>query len=59
MPSKLKVTCINTTDGFGAHEGIENIGGHHWKHSEDDAINFIEGDVYSYCVSRVDTKRGS
>jgi hypothetical protein len=52
MATTLEVTCISKTDRSSAHERIENIGGYHWKHSQDDAINFIEGGVYSYYVRR-------
>ena len=46
MATTLQVTCINKTDRYSAHERIENIGGMNWKHSEDDAISYIENDVY-------------
>jgi hypothetical protein len=52
MATRLQVTCINKTDRYNPHERIENIGGINWKHREDDAISYIENDVYSYYVNR-------
>jgi Protein of unknown function (DUF3892) len=52
MATRLQVTCINKADRYSAHERIENIGGYRWKHTEDDAIAYIENDVYSYYISR-------
>ena len=52
MPARLQVTCINKTDRYDAHERIKNIGGYGWKHAEDDAITYIESNVYSYYVNR-------
>jgi hypothetical protein len=50
--ARLQVTCINKTDRYGAHERIRNIGGAGWKHSEDDAIYYIESGTHSYFVDR-------
>jgi len=52
MATRLQVTCINKTNRYSAHERIENIGGYRWKHAEDDAISYIENDVYSYYVNQ-------
>lgn len=52
MATRLEVTCINKTDRYNPHERIENIGGNSWKHTEDDAIAYIENGVYSYYVNR-------
>jgi len=48
----VQVTCVNKTDRQSAHERIRNIGGSLWKHSEDDAIYYIEKGAYSYYVNR-------
>jgi hypothetical protein len=48
MATRKQVTCINKTDRSAAHERIENIGGSGWKHSEDDAIAYIENGTYDY-----------
>ena len=52
MAIRLQVKCINKTDRYDAHERIKNIGGDGWKHAEDDAISYIENNVYSYYTSR-------
>lgn len=52
MATRLQVTCINKTDRYNPYERIENIGGLNWKHREDDAIAYIENNVYSYYVNR-------
>jgi hypothetical protein len=50
--TSLQVTCINKTDRQSAHERIINTGGSNWKHTEDDAIYYIENGAYSYYVNR-------
>jgi hypothetical protein len=40
------------TDRYDAHERIKNIGGDGWKHAEDDAISYIENNVYSHYVNQ-------
>jgi hypothetical protein len=52
MATRLQVTCVNKTDRYNPHERIENIGGYGWKHAEDDAISYIENNVYAYYVNR-------
>ena len=50
--SRVDFTCINKTDRYNPYERIENIGGINWKHSQEDAISYIENGVYSYYVNR-------
>jgi Protein of unknown function (DUF3892) len=52
MATRLQVTCVNKTDRYNPYERIENIGGVSWKHLEEDAIAYIENNVYSYYVNR-------
>src|ERR1700730_3727705 len=52
MATRKQVTCINKTDRYDAHERIKNIGGDGWKHTEDDAIRYIENGTYAYFVRR-------
>jgi hypothetical protein len=52
MPTRIQVTCVNKTDRQSAHERISNIGGFDWKHTEGDAIYYIENGAYSYYVSK-------
>lgn len=52
MSTRLQVSCVNKTDRHNPHERIKNIGGVGWKHDEDDAISYIENNVYAYYVNR-------
>jgi hypothetical protein len=57
MPSRVKVSCINKTDRYNAHERIRNIGGlnsdgSRWRLSEDEAIPYIKQRTYQFFVDR-------
>ena len=49
---RRQVTCINKRQHFNPHERIQAIGGSGWKHSETNAIGWIESGTESYFVSR-------
>jgi len=55
MATNLQVFCINKTDRYNPHERIQNIGGYgggtRWKHSQQQAIGFIESGQFMYYVS--------
>jgi len=47
-----QVTCINKRPShYDPHERIQNIGGYGWKHSEADAIRWINAGSENYFVS--------
>lgn len=50
MAFSMQVTCINKRYHQNAHERITHIGGSGWKHTEADAITWIEAGIYSYYV---------
>jgi hypothetical protein len=58
--ARLQVTCINKTNRNDPHQRISSIGGMingiRWKHSEDEAINYFEADIYRYFVHRGGTE---
>lgn len=55
MATNLQVFCINKTNRYNPHERIQNIGGvnggSRWKHTQQQAIAYIEAGVYQYYVS--------
>lgn len=57
MASLVRVSCINKTDRSDAHERISSIGGMNpngtrWKLSEEEAIQGIKDDQWSFYVER-------
>lgn len=47
--SEYHVTCINKHPShYDRHERIQYIGGSGWKHSQTDAIYYIEARIHSY-----------
>lgn len=52
----VKISCINKSDRYDAHERIRSIGGVNsdgarWKRSQEQAIADIENNTYQYYVS--------
>ena len=54
MATRLEVKCINKTDRYNAHERIKAIGGGagSWKHTQEQAINWIEDGSFAYYVNK-------
>ena len=53
MATQLEVKCINKTDRYNAHERIKAIGGGgSWKHTQEQAIKWIEDGSFSYYVNK-------
>lgn len=53
MATSLQVTCINKGDRQSPHTHITHIGSSNgWKHSQEDAIRYIENYTYEYYVNK-------
>ena len=54
MPARLEIKCINKSNRQNEHERIQNVGGGPgaWKHTQEQAIQFVESGFYSYYVNQ-------
>ncbi|MEY2492132.1 MAG: hypothetical protein QOH24_1083 [Verrucomicrobiota bacterium] len=52
MTTRLEITCSNKGPRDGAHFRVEGIGGRGWKHTEEEAIRYIDEGVHSYYIKR-------